>query len=395
MGTKKYNKRGNPFKRNNSWCFYYFIPDPNTGKKIQKYKCGFKTKKEALEAKLAIEAQVRNNQYVAPNKITLGEYLQNWLENRRPNLSPTTYDGYKVNIEKHIIPILGHINLQRLTAMDIENFYALKRAEGSMADGKKGRLSERSLLYIHRVLSKALKSAVTKNLISRNVANDVEDKPKIPRYNAKIYGLEEIMMLLECVANTDMEVPIALAAIMGLRRGEILGLKWQDVDFDKGTITINKQLVYTKNGVLEKIPKTDNSQRTIVLPNSILELLQRHKQRQEENKQFFGQEYNKLNLVNCTIDGNYFNPAYFSKKFASILKKHGLPHIRFHDLRHSAATNMILTNDIPAKVVSSILGHSDIRTTLQLYCGVLDNSKAEAARKIDKALSLVAKNIHP
>ena len=392
---RTYKKRGNPYKRfktkedeiqqnnNYTWYFYYFVDNPSTGEKKQKYKGGYRTKREATEAMKRINAAIQNCDYVTPAKITLGKYLLDWLELRRLNLAATTFDGYKINIEKHIIPSLGGIRLQHLTSSNIEKFYALKRKEGARADEKPGRLSERSLAYIHRVLSKALKNAVAKKMIPRNVANDVENKPKITRYNPTVYSVNKVIKLLDCVRKTDMEVPVALAGVMGLRRGEILGLKWSNINFDNNTLSIKQQLVYTKNAVIETTPKTENSRRTIVLPNSIIVILKRHKKDQDKIKKLLGTDYVDHDYVNCREDGQPFHPSGFSSKFAQLLRKVGMPHIRFHDLRHSAATNMLLDSSIPIKIVSIILGHNDIRTTLQIYCSVLEKSMRDAAQKIE------------
>ncbi len=395
---KKYKKRGNPYKRyktkrdkiqqnnNYTWYFYYFIEDPSTGEKKQKYKGGYKTKREATEAMKHINAEILNGGYVAPDNITLKEYLLDWLKQRHPYLAPTTYDGYKINIEKHIIPSIGGIRLQHLSAMDIEKFYASKRKEGARVDGKPGRLAERSLAYIHRVLSKALKNAVAKRMIPRNVANDVENKPKIIRYDPPVYSVNNIIKLLDYVRKTDMEVPVALAGIMGLRRGEILGLKWQNINFESKTLRVEQQLVYTKYGIIETTPKTENSRRKIVLPNSIIVILKRHKTYQDKTKKLLGTDYVDHDYVNCRENGQPFHPSSFSSKFAQLLRKIGMPHIRFHDLRHSAATNMLLDSSLPPKIVSTILGHSDIRTTLQIYCSVMEKSMRDAAQKIERSM---------
>jgi integrase len=392
---RKYKKRGNPYKRyktkedeiqqnnNYTWYYYYFIEDPSTGEKKQKYKGGYKTKREATEAMKQINAELQNGDYVAPANLTLKQYLQKWLKDRRKYLAPTSFDGYKINIEKHIIPSLGGIKLQHLEASDIERFYASKRTDGARADGKPGRLSERSLAYIHRVLAKALKNAVVKKIIPKNAADGVENKPKITRYNPLIYSVNDIIKLLDFVHKTNMEVPVALAGVMGLRRGEILGLKWSDINFNNKTLRIDRQLVYAKKTVIETNPKTENSRRTIVLPNSVIVILKRHKTYQDKTKKLLGTDYIDNDYVNCSENGRPFHPSGFSSKFAQLLRKIGMPHIRFHDLRHSAATNMLLDSSIPPKIVSIILGHSDIRTTLQIYCSVLEKSMQEAAQKIE------------
>lgn len=393
----KYNKRGNPFKRyktkedelkktkNYTWSFYYFVEDPITGKKIQKYKSGFRTHKAASDELVKKLSEIQNGDYVDPTKITLGEYLIDWLERRKSNLAPTTFEGYYIIIHRHIIPTLGNKSLQKLKATDIEDFYNSKRVEGARADGRDGRLSEKTLLYIHRVFSMALDNAVRKKLVARNVSKDIQDRPKNPIYQHSIYPPDQIIKLLECVGNTDMEVPVTLAAVIGLRRGEILGLRWCNVDFINNTLSIRDQLISTKLGTQRYTTKTEQSKRTIPVPLFVMEVLAKHKKNQDKIKETLGQSYKDESLVNCYNDGSPISPSYFTKKFGKTLKKHALPHIRFHDLRHSAATNMLLNLSIPTKMVSEILGHSDTSTTLRIYCKVLDNHMREVANRLQNS----------
>ena len=174
--TPKYGKRGNPFKRGKTWTIIYYPIDPKTGKKKQKWKGGFKTKKEAQEALYEINAKINSNTYIEPTKITLAEYLTKWYDTHcTPRLSSNTLRGYRVNIENHIIPNIGHIPIQQLSRGQIQKFY-FDLYEGDNNSNDKNnttKLSARSILYIHRVLNKALKDAVRDGILIRNPAEGV------------------------------------------------------------------------------------------------------------------------------------------------------------------------------------------------------------------------------
>lgn len=182
-----------------------------------------------------------------------------------------------------------------------------------------------------------------------------------------------------------MEVPIALAALFGLRRGEILGLTWDNIDFKNKTITIEKQLVPTSKGIQFQDPKSEDSIRTITLSENMIQILKRHVKRQQQNKLSIEQYNKEYNLINCKSDGTMIDPRKFSHNFANLLNEHKFEHIRFHDLRHSCATLMLSLN-VPLKVTSQRLGHSTIGITADLYSHVLDDMQKEATDKIDSMI---------
>ena len=362
---------------------YYRYLDPQSGKWKQTSKKGFRTKSAAEDYILKINTQMGENKFVQPDKITLREYLLDWIKSYvEVNLRPTTIAGYKLNIEKHIIPYLGSVQLQDLSVSHIDDFYAQIQKNGRV-DGKGG-LSAKSIIYIHRVLNEALEHAVKKHIIPYNVAKDAV-KPKLKKYKGQVYNEEEIKELLFVAKDTSMEVPIALAALCGLRRGEVLGLMYSEISFENDTIRICRQLIPTKNGPQFEEPKSEDSNRIINAPHEVIKIIKKHQEFQEENKKLLGAEYKDNDLVNCNEDGSMIDPRVLSKRFSEFLKKNHLKHIRFHDLRHSCAT-LMLNSGVQMKVASQILGHSSIGITADLYTHVITDMKKDAADKISKEI---------
>jgi len=378
------DKKGKTRENLKVYDVYYRYIDPNTGKWKQTSKKGFRSKGEAEDFILKTNSLIAENAFVQPKKKTVREYLLDWLDSYvRLNLRASTIAGYEINIEKHIIPHLGNIELQSLTSSHIDDFYAQKLKDGRI-DGKGG-LSAKSVMYIHRVLNEALEHAIKKKLIIRNVSKDVTNLPRLKKYKSLVYDSKEIKELLQVVKDTDMEVPVVLAAISGMRRGEVLGLMKTDISFENQTIRICRQLVATKTGLLFEDPKSEDSNRIIHPPIEVMKIIENHLNNQGEMKRLLGNDYQNMELINCYPDGRPIDPRYFSKKFSRLLKKNKLKHIRFHDLRHSCAT-LMLNSGVEMKVASQILGHSSIGITADLYTHVLAKTKKDAANKISSEI---------
>jgi len=375
--------RGSVVKRGKTYSIVFEVEDTKTGKKKQKWEGGYKTKKEAEKAVGEAVYKIQNGTYILPETTTTKEYLKDWYKVYvEPNLEQTTADGYNVNIEKHIIPYIGDIPLQKLRAANIQDLYNQLKEKGNTKNG--GTLSGKSILYVHRVLRQALQHAVRNQVISRNPADDVKS-PSVEKYHSEIFDSKEVNTLLKIVKDSEYEIPITLSAIIGLRRGEALGLKWSDVDWKNTNITIRNQLVPTSKGVIDKKPKSEGSIRTIPIPPTVVALLKNQRLTQLKNKVALGEEYIKNDLVSCHVNGSNIDPSNFSKVFSKILEVNGLKHIRYHDLRHSAATNMLM-NGIDIKTVSTILGHSTISITLEIYAHVLDSMKRDAVNKMEAVI---------
>lgn len=358
----------------------YRVPDPKTGKKKQKIKRGF-TKRDAAKKFLTeVSGQIENNAYIDAKKIKLSELLDDWFSRFvEGKLAENTVRGYKVNIKKHINPNIGWIPLQQLTARSIQDFYDERLRDEDDEDSEG--LSAKTIIYIHRNLSKALDWAVKERLILRNPAKDVE-LPLQEKYFGAVYDHKTIMNLLNAVKDTTAELPIALAGLSGLRRGEVAGLKWADIDFDQKIITIRKQRTGSKNSTKRSRVKTSDSFRCIRATQTLIDILKRHKELQEQHKRVLGDEYQSNGFVCCEENGSIISPSNFSKRFERIISQQELTPIRFHDLRHSFATNMIRLG-VPPNTVSKMLGHSSVTITLDIYAHVLDEMQEEAVGKMD------------
>lgn len=371
--------RGYVRKYKNSWAGVVELgKDPGTGKRLQKWV--YASTQEECQRKLnKLMYELDEGIYISPSRMTLAAYLRDWIEMHAPNIAPNTVDGYKCTIEKHIIPMLGNILLVELTPMHLQKLYASEQKK----------YSGRTAQLTHRILRKALSTAYKMQVIRKNPA-DMVDPPKAKKYRPAVYDEQEYESLVEAAAGTEHEIPIALAGGLGLRRGEILGLKWSDINFKKNIVTIQRQLIPTSEGLLLKEPKTEDSIRTLDTPQHVMDMLRRHLKNQEKNKLFFGSDYKDDNLVCCKPDGEPIHPSSYSRDFGKLLKMNDLRHIRFHDLRHFNATIM-LQCDIPVKVASKRLGHSTTAITQDTYQHVLLDMDKEAARKIDEVLFKKAK----
>lgn len=367
--------RGHIRKRGSTYSIVVDVGLDENGKRKQKWISGFKTKKEAEAALAELINEVESGTFIMSNNVKVDKFLKYWLDNyAKPNLSPTTVYGYEIIIEKHLTPFFKDIELQKLRPIDLQQYFINKKDE----------LSGKTLLQHYRVLHKALNFAFKNKLIKDNPIEYV-DPPKPNKYHAKVLSLEEIKRLLECLKGSDLEVIINVALALGLRRGELLGLKWSDINFDEETVTIRNNLVRAGSELIIKTPKSDSSNRTLKISKNIIDMLKKHKVKQNEIKLQLGENYKNNDLVFCNKDGSMINPSTFSHIFSDFLKKNNLPQIRLHDLRHTNATLMLKSNISP-KVAGNRLGHSTVTITLDLYSHVLTDMDKEAAQKIDNII---------
>lgn len=353
------------------------------GNRIRIYKTVKGTKKEAQKVMTEMLNEIDKGTYIQPNKKTLKEFLEEWIQTFvEPTLSPTTVVGYKSNINGHIIPNLGHIPIQNLNSIQIQKFYNQLANENYKDTGKP--LSTRTIQHIHTNLKSALKQAAKIGIIEKNPAEHVII-PKVKKYNAEVYDEDEVRKLLQFIKNTRLEVPVTLAVGLGLRRGEVFGLKWSSIDFDKKELIVESSLAYAEGKLIFKDPKSEAGYRRLKLSESIILMLRAHRLKQKENKLMLGLGYNDKDLVCCKEDGNPIIPGTFSHTFSDFLKDHGFKPIRFHDLRHTHAS-LLLKYGVSAKVASTRLGHSSIGITLDLYSHVYSDAEVEATNKIEAGI---------
>jgi len=352
--------------------------DPSTGKRQQKWFSGYDTNKGAESDIARIITEIEKGMLMLPSDMALKDYLLMWIDKRRNKLSPSTVSGYLIMINKHIVPALGYLKLKDLKPYAFDDYY----------DSKLETLSGTTVLHHHRMLNKAMVDAIKKyRLITVNPLDYVES-PKAVKYKSTVLNKDEIQVLFKALESHTLEIPIKVILFLGLRRGELLGLKWSDIDYYNKTITIQRNLIRggdTGTKVILTTPKTEESNRTIVLSDNIINMFNKYKLYQSELKLKQGKIYKDNDFIFCNEDGSNINPASFSKRFGEFIKNNNLKHIRLHDLRHTNATMMLLSK-VPAKVVSERLGHSNISITLDLYSHVLDEMKQEATNKIDDIL---------
>jgi len=320
--------------------------------------------------------------YVKPNKVTLGEWLRKWLKDYVSiNTTDRTQESYYSTVERHLIPSLGRVAITDLQAQHIQSYYAEKLNKGR-ADGKGG-LSARSVVYHHRILSKTLGYAVKMGVVVRNVA-DVVQPPRVQRVTMSTLSSEEATRFLDAARETDYYVYLATLLYTGLRRGELLALRWRNLDLDSGTLTVVETAYKLGNGEYRiKEPKTPQSRRNVTLPISLVELFKIYRADQELLRIQLGISLNADDFVFIRPDGSPINPNAITLAFRRIIKRAGLRRIRLHDLRHTHAT-LMLKAGIHPKVVSERLGHANIGITLDIYSHVLPGLQEAAAEKFDR-----------
>ena len=366
-----------------SWTIVYDLQvDSITGKRRQRSQTIRGTKREAERVLREVLLSLEQGSYVKPNKVTLGEWLRMWLKDYVSiNTTDRTQESYWSTVERHLIPSLGRVAITDLQAQHIQSYYAEKLNKGR-ADGKGG-LSARSVVYHHRILSKALDYAVNMGVVVRNVAKVVQP-PRVQRVTMSTLSSVEATRFLDAARETDYYVYLATLLYTGLRRGELLALRWRNLDLDSGTLTVVETAYKLGNGEYRiKEPKTAHSRRTVTLPASLVELFKVYRTDQELLRIQLGVTLNADDFVFIRADGSPINPNAVTLAFKRILKQASLRRIRLHDLRHTHAT-LMLTAGIHPKVVSERLGHANIGITLDIYSHVLPGLQEAAAEKFDR-----------
>jgi integrase len=360
----------------------YRVTDPVSGKKKQKMKRGFLTKKEAQDFLNNTQNAISTGVYVSPSKLTVADVANEWYKDDVvTRVRPTTQAGYRINKDSHIIPSIGDVLVQKLTADQIQTFYNQKYAVG---------LSPASVRYIHKNLRQILNFAIRRKYIMVNPALDQIIKvKKIPKYKAQVLDQETILdLVINKIPGHPMAIPIILGGLSGLRRGEVLGLQWSDINLEKGTMHINAQRTAADEDDTKRSEvKTASSDRTIPIPQFTLEMLKLMKRDQDDLKERYADKYSDLGYVCCRMQSDYgkpFHPNYISNNFSDVLEKANLPHIRFHDLRHSHATNLIHLR-IPITTVSKLLGHESPDITLKTYAHVFNEMYDADIQEINNA----------
>lgn len=372
--------RGSVMKRGSTWTYVLYLGRDASGKKQQKWVGGHRTKKEAEDALVEALERMRTGMWVDPGVTTLGEYLTEWLAAMESNVVDTTFRAYEQSMRNWVVPRLGSVRLAEVTPMHLRSLQTELLRDGRV-DGKGG-LAPRSVAACRRVLSQALKDAVRWGLLIRNPM-DAVDPPRVVDAEMVTWSDTQARTFLDAVADDRLYAMWVLFLTTGVRRGEVAGLRWDDVELDRATMAIVRNRVSAGRGkaVSTHQPKTRRGRRNVALDVTSVEVLRAHRTAQLEERMRLGPAWVDSGYVFCGVDGAALHPDTITATFKSIIRDLDVPQIRLHDLRHTSAT-LALKAGIHPKVVSERLGHATVSITLDLYSHVLDGMQAEAAEQI-------------
>lgn len=361
------------------------------GKRNRRSKTVIATSKKELENLYAkFKTEIRTGLFMNNTKLTFRSFVETqWLKDTEAkDLAPKTLSRYKDMLNQRILPEIGHIKLSDINRNHIVKMYDGMMQDGSRLDGKEGGLSAKTVLHHHRLLSKIFNTAVLWELIPSSPMKMVKP-PKAVRNVASFYDDEQVLSLIECLNTLDKnqfkyKVITMLALFTGMRRGEILGLEWPDIDLDKKTINICRSSQYLPGkGVFTKEPKTELSKRTITIPNTIVALLEDYRQHQLEESQKLVGLWKHTGRLFTTWNGEPMNPDTVTDWFGKFIKLHNLPHVAFHGLRHTNVS-LLIADGVDIRTIASRVGHANPTTTLNLYSHMLRRSDQVAAESLER-----------
>ena len=351
-------------------CFDYGID--REGNRVRKYRT-FDTKRDATRAFNEHKVKMDKGTQIMPSEYTFAQWLDYWYKDIiLPQIEETTAYGYRGMIENYLKPQLGEIRLQKLTARDIQQYYTW------LMDEKK--LSPNTVIKHHNLLTNTLNAAERQEYITKNPMRAVSP-PKKRQREAKFYTPEQLGILLDKAVGTRLELPVFICAYLGLRRGELCGLRWSDVDLEHQTITIENTRTQAGKKEIEKGTKTASSTRTLYLPDTLCDMLKAAREHQQVCRAEYKNAYDDNDYVVVMEDGRPFRPNYLSELFSKFLADNDLPKIVLHELRHTFAS---LSNQagIPAYNIGKALGHSTPATTQKIYTHLLDQTHTQAVEGV-------------
>ena len=371
-----------------AWYFIVDVAGPD-GRRKQVRRRGFDTKKDAQAALTALQGDTQRGVYVAPLRSTLGEFLvDEWLPARSVTLRPSTTAAYEQLIRNYVLPSIGGCRLQTVDGATLNRLYGELLTSGRTAARRNAGpgLSIKTVRNLHGVLTRAFRDGVRWGHLQRNPC-DAADPPKGASPEMKVWSVDELRQFSKSVASHRWAAVWALIATTGMRRGEILGLRWTDVDLDARTVTIRSTRIRYKSTITTSTPKTARGNRTIAIGPAIASALRGWKRQQTAERLLNGEAWaDRDGLVVSNVDGSAPNPEAFSNLFVDLANRAGLPPIRLHDLRHSYATAALATG-VPVKVVSQRVGHADVGVTLKVYAHVMPGDDEDAALRADSLLA--------
>lgn len=371
--------RGSVIRRGSKWAVVIDVGrDPATGKRLRRWHSGFATRKEAERAARELLTRVENGTYVdtAHGRRSVAEFLVNeWLPAKRATVKATTLASYRLHVNAYIVPRLGAVRLSSLRAPQLNSFYAdLLEAGRCSGDGA---LAPKTVRNIHGTLHKALDDAVRWDRIAGNPAARA-DPPKGASPEMRIWTAEQLRAFLGYVRADRLVAAWHLLATTGMRRGELLGLRWADVDLEEGFLSVRQTRVSVDYEVEVGTPKTERATRTVAVDPATVAVLREHRARQFEERLAWGPAWTDTGLVFTREDGTEIHPQRLSQCFRRLAASSDLPPIRLHDVRHSYATALIKAGQ-PLKVVSQRIGHASPTITMAIYQHVLPSDDVEAA----------------
>jgi integrase len=347
------------------------------GKRLRKF-VNVKGKKSEADAKLReLLSSLDQGLPLGTGKTILSDFLEKWMEVHSSRVRERTIYGYRNVLRRYVVPCLGSKQLTLLRPSDLDGLYTQMLQRG---------LSPRTVLQTHRIVKKALKQAVRWNLIARNPV-DLVDPPKYKRKEMPVLDVAQLSKLLNRASASQFGPPLYLASVTGMRRGEIVGLQWQDIDFQHMLISVNREIVFVpKQGHLVTPPKSAESRRTIDITHADVTKLIRHRAHQSELKLKAGTAWQDANWVFTNEFGSHIKPNALSRAVQKFRTELGLPAVRLHDLRHTHST-LLLEAGVPLKVVQERLGHSSIAITADIYAHVTPGMQKAAAEAFQAILS--------
>lgn len=345
------------------------------GKRLRKYTT-VPSEREAKKLLTEFEYNQQRNLLVNSSKITLGKFLEHWMENYvKYNCEETTAYGYR-NIIRHVTGYIGSIELEKLQPLHIQQYYKHLMDERG--------LSPNTVHKHHANIRKALDYALKQQFVYRNVADAVVLPRKI-RFEGKAYTKEQLKLLLEKVTGTKLEVPVHLAGLLGLRREEIVGLRWEYVDLKNRLLSIQEVRTSAGRETIIKAPKTEKSRRTLYIDDDLYEVLLKQQQLQDKWKSVLGNNYSDSGYVYTREDGMPYRVNSVTEQFSTFLEKNQLPKIRLHDLRHTWCS-ILFNENISLKSISEAMGHSEIGTTSRIYTHSFDKVHKNTVSAMSKAI---------
>jgi integrase len=362
--------------KNGTWEFIFDAGKKPDGSRNQIRRRGFKTKREALAVMAKLMTEIEEGQYIDPSKVRILDFMEEWFKDRKKNVEEETFERDYGLFVNHISKHLSNVEIQKVTPLMAQRLINKLNDE----------LAASTVRIIYSLLRQTFKRAIHPHkLIKENPMDDIQ-LPKRKKSAMNVWDENTIKEFIEKAK--DLKIGhryyrgYVIALLTGMRRGEILGLRWSDVDLENGVLHVN-QIVSSQYTKIKDRTKTEAGTRSISIPKFLIEVLKEQKELIDEEKVKFGKDYKDFGLVICTPKGTPICPKNFYRTFKDVCKKLDLPIIRFHDLRHSHATWLIALNENP-KIISERLGHSDIKVTLDTYSHILPSMQKGVANKLDQ-----------